>query len=232
MSNKYKHLFFDLDHTLWDFEQNCENTLQKLYAEYKLADYGIKTFAELASVYAVHNDILWERFRAGIIKRDDLRWKRFWLTLLDFKIADTALAHELSAAYLEILPTQRVLMPHAKEVLEHCKGRYEMHLITNGFEATQKLKIQFSGIASYFTHVITSEKSQSMKPHAEIFAYALQAAGAKAEESLMIGDALEIDILGAHNAGWDQVYFNPAQKEHDRKPTYEIAALSELLQIL
>lgn len=232
MSKKYKHLFFDLDHTLWDFEKNSENTLLRLFNEYELAEYGIPTFPELLTTFNQHNEILWDRFRKGIIKREELRWKRFWLTLLDFKVANTSLAHELSSAFLEILPTQRILMPNAKEVLEHCKGSYEMHLITNGFESTQKLKLQFSGIAGYFGEVITSEKSMSMKPHMEIFDYALKATGATEAESLMIGDALDIDILGAHNAGWDQVFYNPARTQHDRKPTYEIADLAELMAIL
>jgi putative hydrolase of the HAD superfamily len=96
-----------------------------------------------------------------------------WLMLLDFKVADTALAHELSTAYLEILPTQTRLVPHAKELLDHCKDRYVMHLITNGFETTQRLKLQYSGISRYFSQVITSEKSNSIKPNKDIFDFAL-----------------------------------------------------------
>jgi putative hydrolase of the HAD superfamily len=156
-----------------------------------------------------------------------------WLTLLDLKVTDTNLAHELSAAYLEILPTQSLLMPYSKEILEHCKDScYSIHLITNGFETTQWQKLQYSGIASYFSHVITSERSSSMKPKREIFDYALRTTGAITEESIMIGDALEIDVLGAANAGWDQVYYNPQRIPHNRKPTYEVHHLQELLGIL
>jgi putative hydrolase of the HAD superfamily len=231
MTKAYKHLFFDLDHTLWDFDKNSENTLSKLFDEYHLAGRGIPDFRSFMEVYLVHNDRLWERFRNGFIKREELRWKRVWLTLLDFKIADTNLAYEMSAAYLEILPTQTILMPFATEVLEHCKGRYVMHLITNGFETTQWQKLQYSKISPYFSEVITSEKSNSMKPHRQIFDYALKATGANIENSIMIGDALDIDILGASNAGWDQVYYNPGRKEHDRKPTYEVKCLSEMLTL-
>jgi putative hydrolase of the HAD superfamily len=231
MTKEYKHLFFDLDHTLWDFESNAERTMKQLYEEYKLQARGIQDFDTFYKIYIVHNDRLWERFRNGYIKREELRWKRMWLTLLELKIADTQLAYELSAAYLELLPTQTQLMPHAKEVLEYCKNKYILHLITNGFETTQWQKLQFSGIASYFSNVITSEKSNSMKPHKEIFEYALKTAGATTEESIMIGDAIDIDILGAINAGWDQVYFNPDKKPHERKPTYEVHHLSELLNI-
>ncbi len=229
---KYQHLFFDLDHTLWDFELNSELTWRKLYEEFKLAERGITDFDALFAAYNIHNDKLWERFRNGFIKRDELRWKRVWLTLLDFKISDPALSHELSSAYLEILPTQNALMPNAKALLEHCKDRYTMHLITNGFEMTQWQKLQYSGIAGYFSEMITSEKSNSMKPHSAIFEFALKKTGAECDHCLMIGDALDIDILGATNAGWDQVYFNPAGTPHDRKPTYEVADLRELMKIL
>jgi len=231
VSKAYKHLFFDLDHTLWDFDKNSEATLKQLYDEYDLKGRGIPDFDALFKTYNVHNDRLWERYRNGFIKREELRWKRMWLMLLDYKVADTTLAHELSTAFLEILPTRTLLIPNTIEVLEHCKGRYEMHLITNGFETTQRLKLQYSGISRYFTHLITSEKSNSMKPHKDIFDYALKAAGADIESSIMIGDAVDIDILGAHNAGWDTVYYNPTGKPHNRKPTYEIKGLEELIKI-
>ncbi|MES2701778.1 MAG: YjjG family noncanonical pyrimidine nucleotidase [Bacteroidota bacterium] len=231
MGKAYKHLFFDLDHTLWDFDKNSEATLRRLYTEYELGSRGIADFDDLFRSYNVHNDKLWARYRNGYIKRDELRWKRMWLMLLDFRVADTTLAHELSTAYLEILPTQTLLVPHAKELLEHCKGRYEMHLITNGFETTQRLKLQYSGISRYFKQLVTSEKSNSIKPHKDIFDYALSASGASAEESIMIGDAIDIDILGGINAGWDTAYYNPHKVQHTRKPTYEIEHLGELLTV-
>ena len=209
---KYEHLFFDLDHTLWDFDANSEKTLHQLFDEYDMGSKCDSDFATFYATYTVHNDKLWERYRNGYIKREELRWKRMWLTLLDFGIYDTAVAHEMSTAYLEILPTQKLLVPYAKELLDHVQGRYALHLITNGFETTQWLKMQYSGIAGYFTHVITSEKSNSLKPHPDIFAYALAAAGAMARHSLMIGDAIDIDILGAINAGWDTAYYNPKKR--------------------
>lgn len=231
MQKTYKHLFFDLDHTLWDFDKNSELTLTRLYLEHDLPSRGINDFVEFNTRFNEHNDRLWVRYRGGYIRREELRWKRFWLTLLDFKIGDTALAHELSSAYLEILPTQTTLMPAAKELLDHCSKKYTLHLITNGFETTQWLKLQYSGIASYFKEVITSEKSNSLKPHPDIFDYALKATGARMDESIMIGDALEIDVRGAYNAGWDQVYYNPFKKAHDGAPTYEVHHLNDLLEI-
>lgn len=231
MSKSYKHLFFDLDHTLWDFEKNSEATLRQLYNEYDLPSVGINDFDALFKSYNIHNDKLWGRYRNGFIKRDELRWKRMWLMLLDFKVADTSLAHEISTAYLEILPTKTALIPNAKDLLEHCKGRYEMHLITNGFETTQRLKLQYSGISRYFTNLITSEKSNSMKPHKDIFDFALSVSNAQVADSIMIGDAVDIDILGAINAGWDTAYYNPNNVPHKHKPTYEVSRLEELMEV-
>ncbi len=232
MKDKYKHLFFDLDHTIWDFDKNSEETMRVLYNEYNLIEKGVENFDSFHEIYSGHNNRLWERFRNGYIKREELRWKRMWLTLLDHKVADTALAHQMSDTYLMILPSQTRLLPFAKELLDSCKNRYEMHLITNGFETTQWQKLEHSGIAHYFKNVITSEKSNSLKPHLEIFSYSLKTTGAIANESLMLGDALDIDILGASKAGWDQVYYNPHRIKHDEKPTYEIACWSELIDKL
>lgn len=229
----YRHIFFDLDHTLWDFDANSRNTVFHIYNQYGLQEKGISSFDEFYQVYHMHNERLWERFRNGFIKREELRWKRMWLTLLDFKIGNTQLAYELSGAYLELLPTQKALVPHAVEVLDHCKTKeYELHIITNGFEVTQWQKLHYCGISHYFKHLISSEKSNSIKPQRQIFDYALQLTGATTDECIMIGDALDIDIAGAMNAGWKQVYFNYAKLPHDKKPTYEICSLKELLNIL
>ncbi len=229
----YKHLFFDLDHTLWDFEKNSAATLKVLYQDFNLVDKGIPDFETFCSVYERHNDKMWDRFRKGLIRREELRWKRMWHTLIDFKIGNEKLAHDMSEIYLEKLPNQGLLMPFANEVLQYCFDKnYKLHLITNGFENTQWQKMRTSGIDHYFDAVITSESSNSLKPHNGIFQYALQQTAATKEESLMIGDALDIDVLGARNFGMDQVYFNPAQKSHNDTVTYEINCLSELKEIL
>jgi putative hydrolase of the HAD superfamily len=229
----YKHLFFDLDHTLWDFETNSGITLQRLYNDFRLIDRGIPDFEQFRMTYELHNEKFWERYRKGFIRRDELRWKRMWHTLLDFKVADNKLAHAMSTIYLEMLPQQGQLMPHAAELLDYCTAKdYQLHLITNGFETTQWQKMRTSSIDHYFKEVITSESSNSMKPLKGIFEYALTATGATIEESIMIGDALEADIIGAQKFGMDQVYFNPGKKPHTQQPTYEISCLSELKQLL
>jgi putative hydrolase of the HAD superfamily len=232
MTKTYKHLFFDLDHTLWDFETNSGITLQKLHSYFNLTQRGVPDFELFRRTYEMHNEKFWERFRKGYIKRDELRWKRMWHTLLDFKLADNKLAHEMSSIYLEMLPQQGQLMPYATELLEYCLSKnYQLHLITNGFETTQWQKMRTSGIDHYFKQVITSEGSNSMKPLKGIFEYAITATGATIEESIMIGDAMEADILGAQKFGMDQVYFNPGKIAHIHKPTYEISCLSELKQL-
>ncbi|MGC4056954.1 MAG: YjjG family noncanonical pyrimidine nucleotidase [Chitinophagaceae bacterium] len=229
----YKHLFFDLDHTLWDFDTNSRETMLRIYRLFDLESRGITDFDAFYNVYNDHNDRLWGRFRKGFIKRDELRWKRMWHTLLDFQVPHTQTAHEMSSAYLEILPTQKALIPNAKEVLEYCSSKYKLHIITNGFETTQTQKLVQCGLKQYFSELITSEKSNAIKPQRDIFLYAQQAAGAgDVNECLMIGDALEIDVLGAMGAGWDAVYFNPGKIAHNAKPTYEIDALQTLLSIV
>jgi putative hydrolase of the HAD superfamily len=230
---KYLHLFFDLDHTLWDFEANSRQTLFELYNHLQLKLIGIDDFDKFHKNYIVHNDKLWERYRNGFIKVEELRWKRMWLTLLDFKIGDETLAREMGNQFLELLPTRKILFPHALEILHYLtEKKYQLHLITNGFEKTQHSKLKNSGLDKYFKQVITSEGSNSLKPHKEIFDYALQKTGAKKQESIMIGDSMEVDILGAINAGIDQVYVNHLGIiNQETRPTYTVNSLKELADI-
>ncbi len=155
-----------------------------------------------------------------------------WLSLLDFKIADEVLAQEMSVRFLDMLPTRTILFPYTKEILEYLTGRgYILHLITNGFEKTQHDKLMYSGLTSFFKEVITSEGSGSLKPNKEIFEFALQKCSAKTEESIMIGDSVEVDIIGAMNAGIDQVFVNHLAIEPSVKPTYIVSSLKELERI-
>jgi putative hydrolase of the HAD superfamily len=226
---QYKHLFFDLDHTLWDFEANSRQTLEELYHSLNLADRGIQDFDLFHRRYIAHNDKLWQRYRNGFIKVDELRWKRMWLTLLDFQIGDEPLARKMDTLFLDALPTRRILFPHTREILTWLKEKgYVLHLITNGFEKTQHSKLKYAGLDSFFTEVITSEGSNSLKPHKEIFEYAFRKTGAAPEESIMLGDSIEVDIQGAINAGIDQVYVNHLRQEPAIRPTYMVHSLKEL----
>lgn len=230
---KYKHLFFDLDHTLWDFDANARATLQQLHIDLDLVSKGIHDFDLFYQNYLVHNEKLWARYRNGYIKQEELRLKRMWLTLLDFKIADEALARQLNELFLQLLPGRTILFPDTKEVLQYLLDKgYRLHLITNGFDETQHSKLKYSGLAPFFREVITSEGSNSLKPQKEIFDYALEKAGARVQESIMIGDSLEIDVAGALNAGIDAIHVNFTGAESEGvKPTYVVTALKQLEEI-
>jgi putative hydrolase of the HAD superfamily len=225
----YKDLFFDLDHTIWDFELNSKETLWDLHLKYELEAKGINNFDEFYSIYSVHNHKLWDRYSKGFIKQEELRWKRIYLSLLDYKIADEALSKEMSVDYLTILPDKKNLFPYTIEILEYLKNKdYSMHLITNGFESVQFKKIKNSNLADYFTEVITSEASNSLKPNKEIFEYALKASNAKLETSIMIGDNESADIQGAINAGMDSIFVNHLQIQPTVPATHTITHLKEL----
>ena len=229
----YTDLFFDLDHTIWDFELNSKETLWDLHLKYELEAKGINDFDVFYSQYSVHNHRLWDRYTKGYIKQEELRWKRIYLSLLDYKIADEALAKEMSHDYLDILPNKKNLFPYTIEILEYLKGKeYKMHLITNGFESVQFKKIKNSNLADYFIEVITSEASNSLKPQKEIFEYALKSANAKIENSIMIGDNESADIQGAINAGMDSVFVNHLQVKPTVPATYTITHLKELENLL
>ena len=230
---RYKHLFFDLDHTLWDFDANAKETLTGIYTLFKLDKKIAAPFEDFYSKYLYHNEILWNRYHNGLISADELKWKRMWRTLLDFKIGDEPLAKELSAKFLDILPTKKILFPHTREILDYLRDKnYVLHLITNGFEKTQWSKLNNSGLAGYFTHVITSEMSNSLKPKKEIFEYAVKKAEASLSECIMIGDNPEADIQGAINAGMDNIFVNHIHASITLIPTYTIYHLKELEYIL
>jgi putative hydrolase of the HAD superfamily len=229
---KYKHLFFDLDHTLWDFDANSRETLADLYKIFDLEKKGVTDFDQFHRNYLVHNEMLWARYRNGYIKVDELRWKRMWLTLVDFKIGDEMLAREMGMRFLELLPDRKLLFPYTIEILEYLTAKkYQLHLITNGFEATQHSKLKNSGIDKYFIEVITSEGSNSLKPKKEIFDFALTRTKSTCEECIMIGDSIEADIQGAMDAGIDQVFVNYLRIPISVSPTYTVYSLKELEEI-
>jgi putative hydrolase of the HAD superfamily len=230
---KYKHLFFDLDHTLWDFDANARITMEQLHINFNLPEKGIHDFEKFHKNYLAHNERLWAQYRTGHIKQDELRLKRMWLCLLDFNINDEELAMQMNELFLQLLPTRTLLFPDTVEVLQYLQGRgYGLHLITNGFEEVQHNKLKHSGLAPFFEVVVTSECSNSLKPQKEIFEYALNKTGAAVDESLMIGDALDVDVAGALNMGMDAVHVNYNRLEQDIQPTYTIYHLKDLKEFL
>ena len=229
---KYKHLFFDLDHTLWDFNANAKVTLTEIYSFFNLETLGVKPFENFYTHYLHHNEILWNRYHKGYITGEELKWKRMWRTLLEFKIGDEKLARDISAKFLELLPVKKMLFPHTIEILDYLAAKdYQLHMITNGFEKTQWSKLNNSGLGTYFKHVITSEASNSLKPRKQIFDFAMQKAGATLDNSIMLGDNLDADIKGAMNAGMDSVFVNHINETTLLLPTYTITHLKELEDI-
>ena len=229
---RYSSLFFDLDHTLWDFDTNAYHTLKELYEKYSLADRGIAPFDEFLEKYRKINHEMWGSYGKGDVTKEDLRYGRFQRALLEFGVDDESLSRAIGNDYVAISPVKTALFPFTAEVLDYLSQKYELFILTNGFEEVQHLKLSSSGINKYFRDVITSERAGYKKPDKRMFEYAIKLAGKTPGEVLMIGDALDIDIAGARQAGIDQVYFNPSKGPHTEKVTYEIGCLSELKRLL
>lgn len=234
MEKKYQHLFFDLDRTLWDFDRSAYQTFCDLFEKHGLRKKNIQDVDVFFKTYNQVNELLWDQYRAGTLSKEILRDLRFQQTLMKFGIDDAQLAERLSEDYLYYSPRNVHLFPQAVEVLEILQKEYQLHMITNGFEEVQHIKLSTSGLGQYFQTIVTSEEAGVKKPDPKIFHYALAKAGADAVKSLMIGDDLEVDVLGAKAVGMDQVFFNPEQISHQNqpKPTFEITALAELISIL
>ncbi|MFO7830068.1 MAG: YjjG family noncanonical pyrimidine nucleotidase [Bacteroidales bacterium] len=228
---KYKNIYFDLDRTLWDFDNNAKETFQDIYEKYQFEKI-FKNFDNFYNTYVKHNERLWKVYRDGKIRKSVLVYKRFELTLNEFGIDDIELAKKIGQDYIEISPTKKRLFPGTYEVLDYLKEKYNLYIITNGFNEVQFTKLKNSNLDAYFKKVFTSENAGAQKPNAKIFEHALKTVNARKKESIMIGDDLDGDILGAKKFGLDQIYFNPAKKNHSENITHEIFALKELQKIL
>jgi len=229
---KYKHVFFDLDRTLWDFEKNAQEAYTEIYEKYNLRHRGVASIEAFTQSYLMHNDVLWALYRDGKIEKEYLRSRRFELTLIDFGIEDFGLAEQIGMDYVTISPQKTNLFPNSIEILKYLSGKYCLHIITNGFEEVQFKKLKNSKLDIYFNHVITSEEAGCKKPDSGIFEYAFQMTGAKPEESIMVGDDIEVDIVGAQNAGMDAIFFNPLKISHNGEVKKEVFDLIELKELL
>ena len=229
---KYKHIFFDLDRTLWDFDAAAEVAFERIYEQYNLKSLGIPSAHEFHEVYHPLNERLWELYREDKITKADLNRTRFLKPLEHYGIHDVELADHLSEDYVYWSPRIVRLVPGTMELLEYLKPKYHLHLITNGFEEVQDTKLTLSGMKPYFETLTVSEEVGVKKPNPEIFQYALNKAHATAEESLMIGDEMAVDIDGARAAGIDTVLFNPKGEKIDGERTFEVRNLLEIKQIL
>ena len=228
---KYKHIYFDLDCTLWDFKSNSREALHTIFNRYGLFK-KIDDFDLFVEKYAVHNERLWEAYRRGRVKKAELRVTRFNNTLKDFGIKDIELAKLIDADYIIESPCGRHLVPHATDLLDYLNGKYFLYIVTNGFKDVQYVKMETSGLLNYFSKVFTSDEIGYPKPDKRFFKEALSFVNAGKQESLVVGDDLEIDIIGARNYGIDQVYFNPTFLRHNEIVTYEVGSLEEIKDIL
>ena len=229
---KYKAVFFDLDHTLWDFETNSREAITEIFHQYQLTDLGIPGSDEFIETYRKINHRMWNEYSLNLISKETLRAGRFQMALAAFGIRNNELAETLSVMYLKSCPVKTNLFPGTKEILEYLSQKYSLHIITNGFKEVQHLKIGNTGLTHFFDQIHISEELGFKKPEPEIFHYAVKMARTVSENCIMIGDNLETDITGDENAGIDPVFFNPHKENTGRKVFYEINTLEELRKIL
>ena len=241
---KYKAILWDLDGTLWDLNRNTIIALTQLHERYELTNFQNTSLEQFLNCYPKHNERVWALYREGKIAKEELRNKRF-IDLFDEIGAsyDLTFVELFATDFLAICPRLPHLIEGAREILESTKGIYTHVILTNGFIEVQGFKMAASEIEHYFSSVVYSEEAGVRKPHAAIFELALSRANCTAEEALMIGDDWDADILGARNAGIDQVFFTATEKRlaelHDGKsvrhnyvPTFTIDSLSELKKII
>lgn len=229
---KYKHVFFDLDRTLWDMDRNASETLAEMYDKYGLKERGVPSVEIFVEHYNTYNDLLWDRYRRKIIDKATLRALRFKQTLAHFGVHDAKLALNVENEFIQEAPRKTNLIPGAMELLNQIKDEYKLHIITNGFPEVQSYKMEHSGLTPFFDVVITSEECGHPKPDKKIFAHALKLAKASREESIMIGDDLAVDIVGAREAGWAQIFYNPIGGGHNEEIHHEVKDLMEIPALL
>jgi putative hydrolase of the HAD superfamily len=228
----YACLLFDLDHTLWDYDTNAEETLRDLFTRFHLEERGVTSFRYFLETFNRVNRDLWDRYDRGLIGQEVIRYERFDRVFRETGIEDSRTALDFSANYLRELPLKKHLLPQAREILEYLHPRYPMTIVTNGFEEIQSAKIASAGIGHFFRHVVTSQRAGNKKPSPKIFDYALRQTDHRAEHAVMIGDNLQTDMAGAIAAGIDTIYYNPGRTPHQAPVTHEISSLVELRRLL
>jgi len=222
--NNISHVFFDLDHTLWDFDKNSALTFEKIF---ELNNIKIN-LDEFLKIYVPINFRYWKLYREEKIDKAKLRYGRLndAFNVLNLKVK-SSLIYKLSDDYILYLPTFNHLFEGAIETLEYLQNKYKLHIITNGFKEVQQGKLNNSNIDKYFTTVTNSEMVGVKKPNPKIFKHALNKASASKENSIMIGDNYEADILGALNFGIDAICFN----YHKELLTINIKQISKLNEL-
>jgi len=225
-----KHIFFDLDHTIWDFDKNAQETLNELYISHELDELGCGTVEEFITRYTENNHELWRQYHLGNITKETLRSERFNKTFLQLGIDPEKVPNQFEDDYVRITPTKTNLFSGTEKVLNYLQQKYTLHIISNGFKESTLMKMSVCNLNPYFENVIISEDVGANKPDQRIFEFALEKANASKEESIMIGDSLEADVRGALDFGIKAIYFNPLKAEKPEDIEWEIHQLEELLQ--
>ncbi|MBZ4651795.1 MAG: noncanonical pyrimidine nucleotidase, YjjG family [Proteiniphilum sp.] len=228
----YQNLFIDLDDTLWDIHRNGRECLEEIYHDY---GYGAfyPTFEEYYNVYMPGNNRLWSLYRQGEIRKEELIVERFLAPVRPFGITDPEYAKRLSDDFLDRTTRKTRLIEGAMELLDYLRPKYRLHILSNGFREVQSRKIENSGLTSYFHKIILSEDAGSNKPHPDMFTYALKSTNSRRDQTVMIGDSWDADIVGARNSRIDQIWFNPkGEPATDFQPTFTVGSLAEIREIL
>ncbi len=231
MAKTKKHIIFDLDDTLWDFQQNSFDTLIDLFDAYRIGDQGIE-IANFIEVFREINNALWDKFDQGLVTREVIRKERFPKVFDKLGLNLNGVAMQMQDSFMSTCSAKPKLVKGVKEVLEKFNSKYKFHILSNGFDEIQFIKIKAGRLEPYFDKVITSGRAGFRKPEPEIFDFTLNEIGAHIDECIMIGDNPLSDIEGAHSYGMDQVYYNVHKKECKITPTHTIKDMSELLEIL
>lgn len=205
-------VFFDLDHTLWDFETNSRETLAELIRDFGPHFSRPLSISEFFPVYAPINVHCWELYRQHAITQAELRIKRFYDAFETLGIPPGDWIHSFAARYTEECPKKGGLFPGALEALQIISEHFSIHIITNGFLDVQHIKLEYSGLQPYVQAMVTSEEAGYRKPDARIFHYALHHSGTRKSDPWYIGDDYEADMLGASAAGLTPLFFNPENK--------------------
>ncbi len=227
---KRKHLFFDLDNTLWDFNKNSREALLQLFTEHHIESRCGVSFDEFMKVYEAINHQLWEQYSHQKIAKAELRYQRFYQTFQFFKYENLALSHQWADDYLKISPYKTHLIEGAMDILHYLKPNYHLHIITNGFKEVQDIKLKQCLLEPHFNTIIISEEHGVSKPDKQIFELAQALTQSTADDCVMIGDNLEADIFGAINAQWKAIHL--AEQAASLQDAYlHISKLQELKSI-
>ena len=228
----YKNLFIDLDDTLWDIHLNGRECLEEIYHDYGYEQF-YPSFEDYYNVYMPVNHHLWALYRQGEIKKEELIVERFLAPVRSFGINDPAYAKRLSDDFLERTTRKTGLIEGTMALLDYLKPRYRMHILSNGFREVQYKKIENAGLRPYFDKIILSEDAGINKPHAGMFTYALKNSNSRRDQTIMIGDSWEADIVGAYQSRIAQIWFNPQKEMPDGfEPTFTVQTLAEIKGIL